>query len=131
MEERTLLDMMIQRGKEQYFLSKMLPEVADTLRFGYSKKQLEWCRNSEAEIYNFFITKNLLYDTHLQQTARYITDGPTSTGMPPQSPGNVGTWLGYQIVKAYVGQHPDMKMDALFAQDNAQQILQESKYKPR
>lgn len=131
MEERTLLDMMIQRGKEQYFLTKVLPETADTLRFGYSKKQLEWCRKNEADIYNFFITKNLLYDTHLQQTARYIMEGPTSTGMPPESPGNTGTWLGYRIVEAYMKQHPDMDMETLFAQENAQGILQESKYKPK
>lgn len=131
MEERTLLDMMIQRGKEQYFLTKVLPETADTLRFGYSQKQLDWCEKNEAEVYNFFITKNLLYDTHLQQVARYITEGPTSTGMPPESPGNIGTWLGYQIVKAYMEQHPDMKMETLFAQENAQAILQESKYKPK
>jgi hypothetical protein len=131
MEERTLLDMMIQRGKEQYFLTKVLPETADTLRFGYSKKQLDWCEKNEAEVYNFFITKNLLYDTHLQQIARYITEGPTSTGMPPESPGNIGTWLGYRIVKAYMEQHPDMKMETLFAQESAQAILQESKYKPK
>src|SRR5690606_36068066 len=35
-EEKTLLDMMIQRGKAQYFLSKVIPFVPDTIRFGYT-----------------------------------------------------------------------------------------------
>lgn len=131
MEGRTLLDMMIQKGKEQYFLNKILPETPDTLRLGYTEAQIDWCEENEAEVYNFFITKNLLYEKLLQKTARYINDGPSAAGMPAGSPGNIGTWVGYQIVKAYVKQHPDISMDSLFALTDAQKILQESKYKPR
>jgi hypothetical protein len=130
-EGRNLLDMMVQRGKQQYFLEKVLPFTDDTLRFGYTKKQLDWCEDNEALVYNFFIKDNLLYETNWQRVIRYVSDGPNSTGMPPESPGDIGAWLGYRIVKAYMEQNPGKTMQELFAFGNAQQILQQSKYKPK
>ncbi len=81
-EEKTLLDMMIQRGKEQYYLSKVLPFTADTVRLGFTEAQLEWCVASEAQVYNFFVRDNLLYETNWQKILRYVNDGPNATGMP-------------------------------------------------
>lgn len=131
MESRTLLDMMVQRGKEQYFLSKVIPFAHDTLRLGFSSAQLQWCEDNEADIYNFFIRQNLLYETNWQKILRYVNDGPNATGMPPESPGNIGTWVGWRIVKAYVSKHPDAKPDDIFRHPDAQRMLQESGYKPR
>ncbi len=130
--DRPLLDMMIQKGKEQYFLHKVLPHVDDTTLFGYNSNQLEWCNNSEAMIYNFFATRNLFYEKEFEKVMRYVNDGPNSTGMPAQSPGNIGTWLGYKIVSAYMQQHSKLTMQELLAnKDDAQAFLEASKYKPR
>jgi uncharacterized protein YjaZ len=83
-------------------------------------------------IFNFFATKNLLYEKEFEKIMRYVNDGPNSTGMPAQSPGNIGTWLGFQIVKAYMEQHPKMTMQQLLAtNEDAQKFLEEAKYKPR
>lgn len=132
MEDRNLLDMMIQRGKELYFLEKVLPFIPENIRLAYTNEQLEWCKNNETEIYNFFIQQNLLYDNNWQKILRYINDGPTSTGMPGESPGNIGSWLGLQIVKDYMQEHPEMSLEKLMSeQKDAQRVLQESKYKPK
>jgi hypothetical protein len=130
-ENRTLLDMMVQRGKEQYFLSKMLPFIPDEARLGFTKAQLDWCGKNEAMVYNFFVKGNMLYETNWGKIIRYVNDGPTAAGMPEESPGNVGSWLGWQIVKAYAAKHPKMNMEELFAMKDAQTILQDSGYKPR
>ena len=130
-EGRSLLDMMIQRGKEQYFLNKMVPFKDDTVRLGYTKAQLEWCEDNEAMVYNFFVRDNLLYETNWQKILRYVSDGPSATGMPPESPGNIGTWLGYQIVKAYVKEHPDATLNEVLKESDAQAFLRSSKYKPK
>lgn len=128
----TLLDMMLQRGKEIYFIHKVLPFLPETIDLGYSTKQLEWCKTNEALIYNFFIRENLLYDNAWQKVLRYVNDGPNSTGMPPESPGNIGTWMGYQVVKAYMAQHPKMTLPQLLTDNSpGQRFLQESKYKPK
>lgn len=131
MDSRTLLDMMIQKGKEQYFLSKTLPFTEENIRFGYTKEQMKWCEAGEAAIYNFFVEKQLLYSTNLQQVMRYVTDGPNSAGMPAESPGNVGAWIGYRIVQEYMEKHETITMQQLFSHSDAQQLLQQAKYKPK
>lgn len=130
-EGRNLLDMIVQRGKAQYFMSKTLPFIPDTLLLGYTKDQLEWCAANEAMIYNFFIRENLLYETNWQKILRYVNDGPTSTGMPIESPGNIGSWMGLQIVHAYMKRHPDVSLPELLETNDGQKILQEARYKPR
>lgn len=129
-EGRTLLDMMIQRGKEQYFLSKILPNTSEEIRLGYSKSQLDWCKTSESQVYNFFVKDNLLYETNWQKIIRYVNDGPNATGMPTESPGNIGSWVGLQIVNAYMELYPKTTMQQLFEMNDAQRLLQLAKYKP-
>ena len=59
-------------------------------------------------------------------------EGPSAAGMSDESPGEVGTWMGLQIVKSYMAQHPEVTLDKLIAmQIDEQKILQESKYKPK
>lgn len=131
-EGKTLLDMMIQRGKEQYFLEKVLREWPLEQRLGYSKEQLNWCQKHEAMVYHFFVNQQLLYETNWQRIIRYVNEGQHSTGMPAESPGNIGSWLGYRIVKSYMDQHPDMTLvELLDSVVPAQVFLQDSKYKPK
>lgn len=131
-EGNPLLDMMIQRGKEQYFLKKTVPFIPENIRLGYTSQQLEWCKESEAAIYQFFVKDNLLYETNWQKILRYVNDGPNSAGMPPESPGNIGAWLGLRIVEAYMAQHPKTTLPELLrTETEAQRFLYESKYKPK
>lgn len=129
---KVLLDMMIQSGKEMYFLGKVLPYTEEHVRLAYSKEQLQWCEENEAMIYDFFVRKELLYENNLQKVIRYVMDGPGATGMPAESPGNIGAWVGLQIVEAYMKEHPDMTLQQLAETPiDAQRFLLESKYKPR
>jgi len=131
-ENRSLLDMMVQKGKQQYFVWKMLPYTPDSIRLAYTQKQMDWCQNNEAEVYNFFIKENLFYSKDWERVLRYVNEGPNSTGMPGQSPGNIGSWLGLQIVKAYMKQHPEMTLQQLLALNiEPQQFLEQSRYKPK
>ncbi len=132
MDNKVLLDMLIQSGKEMYYLGKVLPFTEEQVRLAYSKEQLKWCEENEAMIYDFFVRKELLYENNLQKVIRYVMDGPSATGMPSESPGNIGAWLGLQIVEAYMQEHPDMTLQQLVdAPIDAQRFLLESKYKPR
>ncbi len=130
-DNRNLLDMMIQRGKQQYFLSKVLPDLDDTMRLAYSKVQLDGCEKNKAQIYNYFVASNLFYETNMQRAFRYVNDGPNTKEISLDCPGNIGTWLGYQIVKSYMKEHPSTTLPDLFKQTDPQKFLQESKYNPR
>lgn len=131
MDDRNLLDMIVQRGKEQYFLEQVLPFTDDSLRLGYSAAQLDWCRKNEAQIYGFFINEKVLYETNLQTVMRYVSDGPHASKMPAEAPGNIGAFTGLQIVRRYMKEHPGTSLQQMLGETDAQRFLQESKYKPR
>lgn len=131
-EGRTLLDMMIQSGKEMYYTDRMLPFIDEHVQLAYSSEQLKWCNDNEVQVYDFFVRQQLLYETNLQKVVRYVMDGPSATGMPVESPGKIGAWLGLQIVRSYMNEHPEVTLQELIeAPIDAQRFLLESKYKPK
>jgi len=131
-EGKTLLDMMIQRGKEAYFLSKVLPFVPEYTRLGYTPAKLDWANKHEADIYNFFVKQEYLYETNWQKVIRYVHDAPSSAGLGDESPGNIGTWLGLRIVESYMANNSNVSLqDLLKTPADAQRFLQESRYKPK
>ncbi len=125
-----LLSRMVYNGKMLYALDQVMPEVEDTIKIGFTKAQLDWCKASEGAIWTFFVEKKLLFSKNEVQYARFINDGPTTKGMPKESPANVGSWIGFQIVKKYMKEHPDTSLKQLLAMQDAQIILSGSKYKP-
>ena len=130
-EGKKLLDLMIYAGKQMTFLEYTLPKFSDEVLIGYNKNQFEWCKENEKMIWSFFKKNELLYSTELQKVMRYVMDGPNSTGMPPEAPGNIGTYIGWQIVRSYLKNNPTVKWtDVLATETDSQTFLSESKYKP-
>ena len=43
----------------------------------------------------------------------------------------LGVWMGWQIVRKYMKEHPDVTLQQLMADNDAQKILNQSKYKPK
>lgn len=131
-EGKNLLDLMLMKGKELLFMEYMLPDVPEEQLIGYSKEQLEWCKKNEGMIWNYFVKNNLLYSTHWQEILRYVNDGPTSTGMPAESPGNIGSWIGWQLVRTWAEKHTTLSLQELLAdKKNGQQILEAARYNPK
>jgi len=137
MDDRTLLDLMLQRGKEQYFLHKILPRTPDSVLFGFTQDQVDWCNENQASIYNFFVQHNLLYNKESQAIVPYVNDGPFAPGLPASgkiksTPGNVGSWIGYKIVCAYMEQHPKITLkDLCNEQTDPAKFLDEARYRPK
>jgi hypothetical protein len=127
---KKLLDAMVYNGKVMYLKSQFIPGAPDSLSTGFRAKDLKWCLDNEKEIWKFFLDRNLLYSQDPLEYMKYVNDGPTTSGMPPESPGNVGSWVGWQIVSAYMKQHPEISLPQLMAEQDAQKILTDSKYKP-
>lgn len=125
-----LLSQMIYYGKMIYFTDRMLPETDDTVKIGYTAEQLKWCIDNEANIWTALIEQQMLYSTNSRQYNKFIGEGPTTAGFPNESPARIGYFTGWQIVKAYMEKHPDISLAQLCAENDAQKILSESKYKP-
>lgn len=126
-----LLDFMIHNGKKLYLYDHLLPRVSDTIITEYSPAQLAWCEENEANIWAHFLSADLLYSSQWQDIRKLVEPSPNSPGMPPEAPGRTGDWLGWQIVKAYMQRHPQTTMAELFALEDAQLILDQSRYKPK
>ncbi|MFT4060871.1 MAG: hypothetical protein QM642_00785 [Edaphocola sp.] len=128
-ENKTLQTLMIEKGKELYFLEKVCPFLPPELKFGFTPEQYKWCGQNEALIYNFFLQQNLLFEKNMQKIMRFVIDGATSAGMPAESPGNVGSYIGYKIVKAYADNNgADLK--TLLQEKDMDKIMRGANYKP-
>jgi gliding motility-associated lipoprotein GldB len=133
-EDQTLLSQMIYNGKLLYFMDRVLPEnLSDTVKIGYTGRQLAWCKNFEGNIWGFFLEQDLLYKTDIQKIQNYLTDGPFTAGLgdKKESAPKLGVWIGWQIVKKYMAENPDVTLPQLMADTDAQKILTKSKYKPK
>ncbi len=126
-----LLSQMIYNGKLLYFTELMAPGMPDTIITGYTKAQLDWCTKNESNIWAFFIEQKLLYSTVMQQYIKYINDGPTTNGLPKESPAKLGAWIGWQIIKAYMDKNSGISLEQLLKENDAQKILNNSNYKPK
>lgn len=128
---KNLLDLMIYKGFEMTFTEYCLPHISDEKLMGYTKSQIDWCKKNERMIWSYFKKQNLIFATEWQQILRYINEGPTSTGMPPESPGNIGTWIGWQIIRKYLSENPDIKWNEIIYKNiDSESFLRQSKYKP-
>jgi hypothetical protein len=126
---RTLMEQMIEKGKNWWLVDQLLPETADSLKTGFTQRQLNWCLGNEGQIWNFFLDQNL-YSLEPDLIKNFIGDGPYTQGMPEASPGNIGQWVGWRIVQKYVSMHPDLTPPQLL-KIPAKQIFEEAKYKPK
>lgn len=126
-----LIAQMVDAGRQQYFLEMVLPGSADTIRTGYTKDQMAWCYDNEQMIWQYFVQRNLLYITDWQETTHYMGEGPSTQGMPPGSPGQIGIFIGWQIVRSYMDRHPETTLQQLMEMKDPVQIFNEAKYKPK
>jgi hypothetical protein len=126
-----LLDLMIHNGKKLYLMDHLLPFVSDTVIMEYTPAQLAWCKDNELDIWAHFLREDLLYNSSQREIRKLVEYSPDSPGMPPEAPGRTANWIGWQIVKAYVKRNPQLSLQALIDQRDAQVILDQSKYKPK
>lgn len=127
---RPLVEQMIESGKRLYLLDLLMPDAADTLKTGYTQKQLDECYASEKNIWSFFVQNDMLYKNDPNLTRDYMNDAPNTPALGETSPGNIGQFVGWQIVKKWMDKNPKATPVELMGK-NARQLFDEAKYKPR
>ena len=125
-----LLDNMIYRGKIMYLLSQIFSEVPSYEVMGYTKEQWKWCESNKRAIWNLMMDKRDLFKTESVVLTSYLNDGPFTGEISQDSPGRLGTWVGWRIAESYMNHHPEATLQSLIAEPNAEKILQESYYRP-
>ena len=129
---RTLLDEMIYFGKLLYFKDVMIPFKTDADKIGYTETQIKWAEANESQIWSYFIEKELLYSTNNKLPSRFIADAPFSKfglELDNDSPGRLGQYMGWQIVKAYAENTGVDVMEIM--QTEPEVIFTKSNFKPK
>ena len=131
-EDRTFLARMIYEGKKLYLHDLLLPHVPVEDRIVYTKEEFNWALENEKYVWQYFIEKQVLYQTQIEWVQRFIEPAPFSKfylQLDNETPGRIGSWLGWQIVNSYMTQFPDTSLDELL-KISSQKLFNLSKYKP-
>jgi len=126
-----LISRMIYKGKLMYALDAMLPFAKDSVKIGYSTKEINYCKENEAKLWAFFIENEMLYMTNAKEISRYTEEGPFTSTISKESPARIGEWFGWQIVKAYMKKHPNTSLSQLLNEKDMHRFFVQSGYKPR
>lgn len=131
-KRKTLLDDMIYFGKQLYFKDAVIPFKTDAEKIGYTTDQFQFAVDNESYIWRYFIEKEMLYSTDTSLSTRFIAPAPFSKfylELDNDSPGRLGQYIGWQIVRAYMQNNDVALMDML--QKDATEIFNNSKFKPK
>ena len=130
--DKTLLANMVYYGKQLYLKDQMLPDYTDAEKIGYKPEQITWCQENESYIWRFFIDENLLFDSDSRLPNRFINMAPFSKfylEIDNESPGRIGQWIGWQIVRSFM-ENNEVSLQDMLKMD-AKQLFEKSKYKPK
>ena len=124
-----LLTNLVETGKVMAILDVLLPYTHPDLKFAFTKEQLAWCEANEFEIWKNLVSDEKLFSKQADDIGRMLNDGSFTNGLPRESPGHIGEWIGYRMVTAYLSENPDVSFAQLIAIEDPKVILKA--YKPK
>lgn len=127
---KSLLDHMIYEGKLLYFTDIVVPDAADSVRIGYNTQELFWAEKNQGNVWAFFVEKKLLHSTELREINKFIGEAPFTSAFSKNSAPRIGRYIGWQIIRAYMGRNKKVEVPALMKNNKSQEILNKSGYKP-
>lgn len=110
-----MIDKMVEEGRKLYVLKCLLPELPDSLLFGYDRQQMEWCARHSSEIDDYFESRKLFDTDKAEIIIQYLSDQQSAENQPKDFPNNIGKYVGYNIVSAFMIHEPDLKLIELLS----------------
>ncbi|SMG43792.1 hypothetical protein SAMN05661096_03066 [Marivirga sericea] len=129
--DQSLLADMIFYGKSYYMTKMTIPCTPDSLIIGYTAKEIADINKNEHIIWANFLENDLLYETSHFMKNKFIGERPKTFEISQQCPGRIGIWVGWQIVKSYMANNPEVSVQELMENTDAQQMFGKAKYKPK
>jgi len=127
----TLLEAMISEGKRLYFTEMMFPDVHERFIIGYSEEKYNWANKFAGNTWSYLIEKNELFEKGGQLMRIYIEEAPFTKPFGNDSPGRMGTFLGWKLVQSYMKNNPKVTLPELMQDSDYQKILNMAKFKPQ
>jgi len=126
-----VLTILIHEGKLKYFEKCMLPEVNDTIHFGFTADQMKFCMNNEQQMWQYLIEYDLLFSTDQFVVRKLTGNAPFTSYFTNESPGRAAIWIGFRIVESCMMKNRDMSLDDLMGTKDIQGLLEKAKYNPK
>ena len=127
-KDNVLLDRMIYEGKIIYILTQTGNGYTFQNITSLTEDEYKWCKEYESSLWTTIIERKHLYTPDIANTSKYFQPSP-SLFISEHAPGNLGNFIGYRIVERYV-KRTKSTLEELMNNNDAQDILQKSKYKP-
>ncbi|WP_228414559.1 gliding motility protein GldB [Chryseobacterium sp. SNU WT5] len=132
-DQQKFIDLIVYQGKLMVLQDAFLPSEPDYLKMNYTQPQYDWAKANEANIWNYFVESNLVFSDDARLIERFINPAPFSkfyTEIDNESSPQIGIFTGWQICRKYYQEKPETKL-ADFLKMNAQEIFNQSNYKPK
>lgn len=126
----TVLSNMLYEGKIMYFVKTMLPDLHDTIVFGYTPDQLKWCNKNKGEMWSYLVEHKMLFSTDYMMLRKLFFAAPFTAYFTSESPGKAAVWLGYKIIESYTKANKDVTLQQLMEDKDYQKILRKSNFQP-
>ncbi|MBN2633065.1 MAG: hypothetical protein JXR66_05890 [Bacteroidales bacterium] len=130
-ETDNVIARMIHEGKLKYFAKCMMPEIRDTLLFGFNAGQIDFCINNESQMWAYLIEHDLLFSSDKFVVRKLTGEAPFTSYFTNESPGRAAVWIGFRIVESYMNKNRDVTLAGLMTESNIQAVLDGARYNPR
>ena len=125
-----LLNQILREGRIMACLRLLLPETPDSLLLGYNPGQWNWICQNETDVWKNLVRSQALFSEDPLVAARYLSDGPFTSGLSTDSPPALGRFLGDRIMQQWLANQKPRK-GWIKALGQPELILQESGYRGR
>ena len=126
----TLLDYMIEEGKKLYFTEMMFPNTPEQDIIGYNEEKFKWAEKYQYDVWNYIINHDELFSKNDRTIRVYIEESPFTKTFQSNSPGRLGVFIGWKLIKSYMKNNPEIMLDQLMNNIDSKDILNKSRYKP-
>lgn len=129
---RNFIQNIVYEGKRQYLMSLFLSNLPEYKQLQFSEGEYLWAKANESDIWRYFIDNEYLYSSDKKLLNRFVYPAPFSKfylDLDSESPGRIGVFIGYQIVKAYMKNNASTVQQMLSA--NGETLFMKSQYKPQ
>ncbi len=128
------INLLAYEGKKMILKDAFLKNVNDSIKIGYSQSELNWVELNEFKMWNYFMEKEMLFNSSNDYQRRFIDDAPFSkfyTDNDLEIPARVGVWQGWQMMRNYFEKNPSIKLQDVINEIDSEKLYYDSKYKPK
>ena len=128
---RLFVEKMISKAKTKYIQHLFLPDKKPEDIMEFTEEKYRWAVANERMVWQYFVEKEYIYNTDKELNERFLDVAPFSKfymSFDNESPGQIGVWIGYQIIASYMKNNKVSLPDMLATSPMI--IFKNSKYKP-